>query len=139
MNKLIEKNCKIGDVYMMRFSGNRSEQSGWRPGVVFQNNIGNIHSPNIIALPMTRSIKKACQPTHVIISSEDTEIMYDSMVLAENPQRMSKENIGNYITTLSGEYMSKIAEAYLLASSAISFINPEALMAIWQKAVKLNA
>ena len=39
----------IGDVYLMKFDGTGSEQSGWRPGVVFQNNVGNSHSPNIIA------------------------------------------------------------------------------------------
>ena len=30
----------IGDVYLMKFEGSGNEQSGWRPGVVFQNNVG---------------------------------------------------------------------------------------------------
>lgn len=53
-----ERTPRIGDVYLMRFAGDASEQTGWRPGLVFQNNIGNVHSPNIIALPLTSSIKK---------------------------------------------------------------------------------
>lgn len=53
-----EKYPRIGEVYNMYFNGTGSEQSGWRPGVVFQNNIGNSKSPNIIALPLTSSLKK---------------------------------------------------------------------------------
>lgn len=140
----IQKNTKeripqIGDIYLMRFSGSGNEQKGWRPGLVFQNNIGNQHSPNIIALPLTTSIKKSNLPTHVFIPSEGTGLIKDSMVLCENPERMSKDKLGNYITTLSNEYMSKIAVANLLASSAISYIDPDILLTVWQKALMLNA
>lgn len=122
----------------MRFGGSGNEQQGWRPGLVFQNNLGNQYSPNIIALPLTSAIKKESQPTHVILPT-DIGLARDSMVLCENPERMSKERLGNYITTVPDEYMSRIAAANLLATSAISFIEPEALMSIWQKAYELNA
>ena len=71
---------RIGEVYLMKFDGTGNEQQGWRPGVVFQNNTGNQFSPNIIALPMTNSIKKKEQPTHVIIPAE-VGLNRDSMVL----------------------------------------------------------
>lgn len=130
---------KIGEVYQMKFSGSGSEQSGWRPGIVFQNNTGNAHSPNIIALPLTSSIKKAGQPTHVVVRAADSGLLKDSMVLCENPERMSKDRIGKYITTLSDEYMKKVAAANLLATSAISFLDMEVLLAVWKKAAALNA
>ena len=132
------RKLQIGDVYLMQFGGCGNEQKGWRPGVVFQNNLGNQHSPNIIALPLTSAIKKVNQPTHVIIPAEGTGLKKDSMVLCENPERMSKDRLGTYITTIPNEYMSKIAIANLLATSAISFINPELLLSIWQKATTLN-
>ena len=132
------KNPMIGDIFMMKFCGTGSEQSGWRPGLVFQNNKGNAHSPNIIALPLTSSIKKRNQPTHVFIRASESGLKYDSMVLCENPERMSKENIGRYITTLSNYYMSQIAEASLIATSAISFISPNRLTKIWEIAASLN-
>lgn len=130
---------QIGDVYLMRFGGCGNEQKGWRPGLVFQNNLGNQHSPNIIALPLTSAIKKTNQPTHVVVPAEGTGLERDSMVLCENPERMSKDRLGTYLTTIPDEYMSKIAIANLLATSAISFINPELLLSIWQKAATLNA
>lgn len=130
---------QIGDVYLMRFDGYGNEQKGWRPGLVFQNNLGNQYSPNIIALPLTSAIKKTNQPTHVFIPSEGTGLERDSMVLCENPKCMSKDRLGNYLTTIPKEYMSQIAEANLLATSAISFIPPELLMSIWQKATTFNS
>lgn len=134
-----ERTPRIGDVYLMRFAGDASEQTGWRPGLVFQNNIGNVHSPNIIALPLTSSIKKSGQPTHVVVNAANSGLQKDSMVLCENPERMSKSRIGRYITTLSDDYMKQVAIANLLATSAISYLDTDALIAVWKKASTLNA
>lgn len=129
---------QIGDVYLMRFGGSGSEQSGWRPGIVFQNNIGNAYSPNIIALPLTSQIKKANQPTHVVLPAKETGLRKDSMVLCENPERMSKDRLGDYLTTLSPKFMAEIAAANILASAAIAYIDPDVLLSLWQKAISLN-
>ena len=123
----------------MRFGGSGSEQNGWRPGLVFQNNTGNRFSPNIIALPLTSSLKKASQPTHVLLPAEETGLPKDSMVLCENPERMSKEKLGRYLTTLPQSFMAKVAEASLLASSAISYLDLESLVSAWRQARLLNA
>lgn len=134
-----KKQPMIGDVYMVKCAGSGSEQKGWRPGLVFQNNTGNLHSPNIIVLPLTSAIKKTNQPTHVVVPAEGTGLARDSMVLCENPERMSKDRLGAYLTSLPKEYMSKIAIANLLATSAISFIDPETLLSVWHKASAINA
>ena len=122
----------------MYFDGVGSEQSGWRPGVVFQNNVGNSKSPNIIALPLTSSLKKLYMPTHVLVRASDTGLRRDSMVICENPEKMSKDRLGKYITTLSEKYMREIAIANLLATSAISFLDKESLLFAWQRSVQLN-
>ena len=137
MTQETERKIRIGDIYMMNFGGSGSEQQGWRPGLVFQNNIGNDHSPNIIALPITSSLKKAGQPTHVVLPKE-TGLLMDSMVLAENPERMSKDRVGKYIATLSPEYMEKVATANLIATSAIAFIDPQFLLKIREMAIRMN-
>ena len=134
-----EKLPCIGDVYFMCFRGDRNEQNGWRPGLVFQNNTGNTYSPNIIALPLTSSLKKLGQPTHVVLPAAETGLSRDSMVLCENPERMSKDRVGRYITTLSEDFMVQVAIASLLATSVISFLTPEDLLSVWQQARSLNA
>lgn len=129
---------RIGDVYLMQFTGTGSEQTGWRPGVVFQNNVGNQHSPNIIALPMTTSLKKMSQPTHVLIRASRNGLRRDSLVLCENPERLSKERIGMYLTSLSRDEMSNVAAANLLATSAIAYLDAERLEQLRDAAVMLN-
>lgn len=128
----------IGEIYNMYFGGTGSEQSGWRLGVVFQNNIGNANSPNIIALPLTSSIKKLYMPTHVLVKSAETGLRRDSIVICENPEKMSKEKVGKYITTLPQKYMREIAIASLIATSAISFLDKDSLILVWEKAVRMN-
>lgn len=64
------KDPKIGDIYLVYFDGSGNEQKGFRPGLVFQNNVGNEHSPNLIVLPLTSALKKINQPTHVFIPKE---------------------------------------------------------------------
>ena len=130
---------RIGDIYMMQFSGTGSEQNGWRPGLVFQNNTGCLFSPNLIVLPLTSSLKKLGQPTHVLVKADEANLKRDSMILCENPERISKSKVGRYITSLSNEVMKRVAEASLLASSAISLLSPADLMAAYGRAVRLNS
>lgn len=128
----------IGDIYLMKFDGSGSEQKGWRPGVVFQNNVGNAYSPNVIALPLTSVLKKASQPTHVLVRASDTGLKKDSMVLCENPEKMSKTRLGAYLTTLPDKYMREIAIASLIATSAVSFLSEADLVDVWKQSVQLN-
>lgn len=135
----IDRKIRIGDVFLMKFGGQGNEQKGWRPGIVFQNNLGNKFSPNIIALPLTTALKKADLPTHVLIPAEGTGLVRDSMVLCENPERMSKERLGAYLTSIPKAYLAKIAIANLLATSAIAYVEPDSLLAAWQQSLKFNA
>ena len=135
----VGKTFKIGDVYLIEFTGTDSEQTGVRPGLVIQNNAGNLYSPNIIVLPLTTKLKKRSQPTHVFCPASDTGLKYDSMVLCESPVSVSKRRAGKFITTIPEAYMRRIAAAYVLATSAISFLDKEMLIGLHRQAVSLNA
>lgn len=134
-----DRTPRIGEVYMIKFEGVGSEQSGWRPGLVFQNNVGNLYSPNVIVLPLTSKLKKADQPTHVVLPAAETGLARDSMVLCENPESVSKSRLGKYLTTIPNQYMDKVAQAHILATSAIAFIDPSVILALREQALKLNA
>lgn len=134
-----DRKFHIGEVYLMNFGGHGTEQQGLRPGIVFQNDIGNSFSPNIVAIPLTSSLKKMGQPTHIFLpAGEETGLLKDSIALCENPECMSKERIGAYLTTLPKEYMSQVAIGNLLASAAIAYIEPDKLLNVWQKTLTLN-
>ena len=48
-----------------------SEQGGVRPVLIVQNEIGNRHSPTVIAAAITSRLDKARLPTHINIRAED--------------------------------------------------------------------
>lgn len=129
---------RIGEVYLMNFEGAGSEQVGWRPGVIIQNDIGNMHSPNIIAVPMTSVMKKENQPTHVKIYAAKSGLLRDSVVLCENPERMSKTRVGKYLTTLSDEDMREIAQGSLIATGVVAFLDLRTLAEIQSRVAMMN-
>lgn len=125
---------RTGEIYNAYFEESSTHcQSGWRPALVIQNNIGNKHSPNVIVLPLTSSIKKLNMPTHVVLSSSDTGLYKDSMVICENPQSISKNNLGKYITKLSDKYMEEVAQAYLESTPLLGFIKNDKIQEIKEK------
>lgn len=132
---MIYKNMcpKIGEVYQIRFDGFGSVQNGWRPGIIIQNNIGNRTSPNVIAIPLTSVIKRMELPTHVFLPASKTGLKLDSIALCENPETISKELIGNYITRIPENLMSEIAISVMFSMPVISFLSHSKLLDIWRK------
>lgn len=124
---------------MVFFDGDGSEQRGYRPGLVIQNNVGNRYSPNIIVLPITSIIKKRNQPTHVVVLADNSGLERDSVILCENPRCLSKDKLNRYITTLPDKYMEEVAVAYILSTSIISFLPASEVQSVWQKANTLNS
>lgn len=123
---------------MMDFDGEAHIQSGRRPCIVVQNNIGNINSPNVIVVPLTTSLKKQSLPAHVVLREGDASLAKASMALCENPVCVSKERLGFYIGTLSNESMKRVAVATVLSTSIISFLSADELLQTWQTSKRLN-
>lgn len=131
-------NPRLGDIYLMSFSGVGSEQKGVRPGIIFQNDIGNDRSPNVIALPLTTRIKNLTQPTHVLLPAEKYNLLADSLVLCENPQRMSKSRLLKYLGALEEEDIKSIAIGNILSSSAIALLSEEELLDVWKESKRIQ-
>lgn len=121
---------KYGQVYMCYFEGNKHEQIGYRPAIIIQNDIGNTYSPNTIVIPVTSSLKKLDQPTHVFLP-KSCGFLRDSMALCESQTTVSKSNIGKYITTLPENIMAKIAKAVSVSTPVIKDLNLTELINIW--------
>lgn len=129
---------RLGDIYLMSFSGVGSEQKGVRPGIIFQNDIGNDRSPNVIALPLTTRIKNLTQPTHVLLPADKYNLLADSLVLCENPQRMSKSRLLKYLGALEEEDIKSIAIGNILSSSAIALLSEEELLDVWRESKRIQ-
>ena len=129
---------KIGDVYMIQFDGSGSVQRGYRPGVVFSNDAGNASSPNVIVFPLTTSLKKVSQPTHVLLDAAACGLRYTSMVLCENPQCIPKTMLGRFVSHLDDGTIARIAVAQMVSSSGVGFMDLSALIKAWETSVRMN-
>lgn len=67
-----------------------SEQGGIRPVLIVQNDVGNKYSPIIIVTSFTSKIEKPSLPTHVFISSADSGLSQDSIILLEHIRTIDK-------------------------------------------------
>jgi len=83
------------------------EQGDTRPVLVVQNNMGNKHSPTIVVVPITRSLKKTLLPTHVIIPFS-SGITDNSLALVEQIRTIDRSRLYEYIGRIDSGIQSKI-------------------------------
>ena len=89
-----------------------SEQGGIRPVVIIQNDIGNKHSPTVIAAAITSQTGKNKLPTHIEIASQSSGLKADSIVLTEQIRTIDKSRLKEKIGHINDNVvMNKINNA----------------------------
>lgn len=108
----MEKKIKRGDMFYADLPfGIGSEQCGYRPVLIIQNDTGNKYSRTIIAAIITsKTENKANIPTHCHIEAQQG-LERDSLVMLEQIRTMDKARLKEYIGTLDAEAMNKIDRA----------------------------
>ena len=102
--------CVRGDIYYAVLGqGEGSEQSGYRPVVIIQNNIGNKLSPTVIVATIT-STNKSQIPTHV-----DIVLRKPSVILCEQIRTISKTRLKEKFGKLSEEELQILDEKLKLS------------------------
>ena len=99
-----------GDIYFVRLDNRTgSEQSGTRPAVILQNDVGNSCSPTLIVATLTsKTEKKATQPTHCLVEPEGLE---PSIVQAEQIFTIDKSRVKRFVGHLTPEEMRRVDDA----------------------------
>lgn len=106
---------KRGDLYYADLSPViGSEQGGIRPVLIVQNDIGNKHSPTIIAAAITSQINKAKLPTHIELDTT-CGLPKDSVVLTEQIRTLDKRRLMDKIGTLDESLMQRVNSALLIS------------------------
>lgn len=98
-----------------------SEQGGFRPVLVIQNNIGNRFSPTVIVAAITAQIQKAKLPTHVEIMAEEYGLERDSVILLEQIRTIDKQRLTDKITHLDARSMKLVDEALQISLGLVDF------------------
>jgi mRNA interferase MazF len=115
-------NVKRGDIFFADLSPVvGSEQGGFRPVLIIQNDIGNRFSPTVIVAAITAQIQKAKLPTHVEIPSEPYGLERDSVVLLEQIRTIDKQRLTDKITHLDDRLMALVNDALQISLGLVEF------------------
>ncbi len=107
---------KRGDIYYADLSPVvGSEQGGLRPVLIVQNDIGNKHSPTVIAAAITSRLGKAKLPTHIDVYAERFGLVKDSVILLEQIRTIDKTRLREKMGHIDDVLMQKVNNAITIS------------------------
>ena len=86
-----------------------SEQGGYRPVIILQNNKGNRYSTTVIIAPISSRLTKNPLPTHVMLESGSLE--KKRVVLLEQIRTIDKKRIKEKVGKIDSQIMKQINQA----------------------------
>ncbi|MCQ2442825.1 MAG: type II toxin-antitoxin system PemK/MazF family toxin [Oscillospiraceae bacterium] len=108
----METSVKRGDIFYADLSPVvGSEQGGVRPVLIIQNDMGNRHSPTVIAAAITSQMNKAKLPTHIELIDQHCGLTRDSVVLLEQIRTLDKRRLRERMGHLEGQMMDEVDQA----------------------------
>ena len=103
---------KRGEIYYADLSPVvGSEQGGVRPVLIVQNDVGNKHSPTVIAAAITSQRDKSKLPTHIELNASRYGLAKDSIVLLEQIRTIDKQRLRERMGELDQPSMNKVNNA----------------------------
>ena len=118
----MDTTVKRGDIFYADLSPVvGSEQGGTRPVLIVQNDMGNKHSPTVIAAAITSQTNKAKLPTHIELNGREVGLTKNSVVLLEQIRTIDKRRLREHMGRLDENMMNRVDTAI-----AVSFGLPQA-------------
>lgn len=109
---MLKVSVKRGEIYYADLSPVvGSEQGGIRPVLIVQNDVGNKHSPTVIAAAITSQKEKAKLPTHISLNASSCGLAKDSIVLLEQIRTIDKKRLKERMGELDTPSMNKVDNA----------------------------
>ena len=103
---------KRGEIYYADLSPVvGSEQGGIRPVLIVQNDVGNRHSPTVIAAAITSRLDKAKLPTHISLEAASCGLQKDSIVRLEQIRTLDKKRLKDRMGSLDPNAMDRVDNA----------------------------
>lgn len=109
-----------GDMYYADLGrGIGSEQEGYRPVLIIQNDTGNKHSPTVIVAAISSKVDaKAKLPTHYLLKAENG-LELPSLVLLEQLRTIDKRRLETYIGHLEEQHIRRLNRALAVSVGLI--------------------
>lgn len=117
-----------GEIYFADLEqGIGSEQEGYRPVVIIQNDVGNRHSPTVIVAAVTsRKETREKLPTHFYVG-EESGLERPSVVMLEQLRTLDKQRLDKYVGRLDQKKLSELDYALAISLDLKHHI-PDALI-----------
>lgn len=127
----MSKPCSRGEMYYADLDENiGSEQNGYRPVLIIQNNIGNRHSPTVIIAAISSKVDaKARLPTHYLLKAENG-LEFPSLVLLEQLRTIDKRRLEHYIGKLDEYHIRRINRALAISVGLIEEVPKNLIMCL---------
>ena len=91
-----------------------SEQRGYRPAIIIQNNVGNTYSPTLVVALITTK-DKAVIPTHM-----NVDLYEPSTIMAEQIRTIDKSRVHKKVGRLKSEYVDKLNHCVQVSFGLVS-------------------
>ena len=102
--------CLRGEVWLVNFHpGRGSEQSGIRPAVILQNDVGNQHAATTIVAAITTTLKK--YPVTVVLQAAEGGLKAASMVNLAQILTIDKRRLKKRLGRIRAEVMQEVDQA----------------------------
>ena len=120
-----------GDMYYADLGrGIGSEQEGYRPVLILQNNTGNKYSPTVIVAAISSKVDaKAKLPTHYLLQAENG-LELPSLVLLEQLRTIDKKRLGAYIGHLEEKHIRRINHALAVSVGLVEEVPENLIMCL---------
>ena len=120
-----------GDMYYADLGrGIGSEQEGYRPVLILQNNTGNKYSPTVIVAAISSKVDaKAKLPTHYLLQAENG-LELPSLVLLEQLRTIDKKRLGAYIGHLEEQHIRRLNRALAVSVGLIEETSKNLIMCL---------
>ena len=103
---------KRGEIYYADLSPVvGSEQGGVRPVLIVQNDMGNKHSPTVIAAAITSQRDKSKLPTHIEVPAQECGLSKNSIILLEQIRPIDKRRLKEKMGMLDERSMNQVNNA----------------------------
>lgn len=105
---------KRGEIWLADLNPTRgSEQAGIRPVLIFQNDVISKFTTTVLAIPLTTNLRRASQPSCVLISKGEGGLASDSVALCHQLRVLDKTRLQRKLGTVTQGTLSTVESCTL--------------------------
>lgn len=109
-----------GEIWLADLNPTRgSEQAGFRPVLIFQNDLLNTFTTTVLTIPLTTNIRRASLPSGVLIHKGEGGLERDSVALCHQLRVLDKTRLQQKLGKVSREILVDVENRMLFTMGVL--------------------